>query len=217
MEDDKDATEEHMANEIEESSQLASQLRTKLTLVEELLTVDPISPPISPQSYVSPSQQQIQPVQSSAPKTKARLSKLEVRKLDRKLHEWQEFWDSFENAIHRNESLEDVDKFSYLKGLLVGQARSAITGFALTSANYESAVELLKKRYRKRTAIQRAHVNELLNVQPVFNERDAPRLRSLYDFLEAKYRALQALAWTRVRIQLSWFHRSWKNCPIHYG
>ena len=193
MEDDKDATEEDMANEIEESSHLASQLRTKLTLIEELLTVDPISPPISPQPYVSPSQQQIQPVQSSAPKTKARLPKLEVRKFDGKLHEWQEFWDSFESAIHRNESLEDVDKFSYLKGLLVGQARSAITGFALTSANYESAVELLKKRYGKRTAIQRAHVNELLNVQPVFNERDAPRLRSLYDFLEAKYRALQAL------------------------
>ena len=63
----------------------------------------------------------------------------------------------------------------------------------MTSANYESAVELLNKCYGKKTAIQRAHVNELLNTQPVFNERDAPRLRSLYDFLETKYRALQAL------------------------
>lgn len=132
-------------------------------------------------------------MQSSASKTKVRLPKLEVRKFDGKLHEWQEFWDSFESAIHRNESLEDVDKFSYLRGLLVGPARSAIAGFALTSANYESAVELLNKRYGKKTAIQRAHVNELLNAQPVFNERDAPRLRSLYDFLETKYRALQAL------------------------
>ena len=192
MEDDKDATEEDMANKIKESSQLVSQLRMKLTLIKELLTVDPISPPILPQPYVIPSQQQIQPVESSAPKTKARLPKQEVQKFDRKLHEWQEFWDSFESTIHRNDSLDDVDKFSYLKELLVAKTRSAITGFALTSTNYESAVELLKKWCGKRTAIQRAHVNELLNVQPVFNERDVPQLRSLYDFLERKYRALQA-------------------------
>ena len=35
----------------------------------------------------SPPQQQIQPVQSSASKTKVRLPKLEVRKFDGKLHE----------------------------------------------------------------------------------------------------------------------------------
>ena len=32
--------------------------------------------------------------------------------------------------------------------------------------NYEAAVELLTKRYGKKEAIQRAHINELLNVQP---------------------------------------------------
>ena len=148
--------------------------------------------PKSPQPVVSPRQVQVQPVQNSAPKMKARLPTLEVRKFDGKLHEWQEFWDLFESAIHRNESLRDVDKFSYLRGLLVGPARLAVAGFALTSTNYESAVDL-KKRYRKKTAIQLTHVNELLNVQPVYNERDAHRLCSLYDFMETKYRALQAL------------------------
>ena len=124
---------------------------------------------------------------------RVKLPKLEVRKFVGKLQEWQEFWDSFESAIHLNDSLSKVDKFSYLRGLLVGPARSSIAGFALTSANYESAVELLRNRYGKKTAIQRAHVNELLNVQPVYNERDAQRLRSLCDFLETKHRALQAL------------------------
>ena len=81
-----------------------------------------------------------------------------------------------------------VDKFSYLRGLLLEPARSAIAGFALTSVNYESAVELLKKRYGKKTAIQRALVNELLNARPVFNEGDTRRLRSFYDFAETKYR-----------------------------
>ena len=36
-------------------------------------------------------------------------------------------------------------------------------------------------------------MNELLNARPVFNESDRARLRGLYDFVEAKYRALQPL------------------------
>ncbi|PFX14403.1 hypothetical protein AWC38_SpisGene21443 [Stylophora pistillata] len=61
------------------------------------------------------------------------------------------------------------------------------------AANYAAAVELLKKRFGKKIAIQRTLVNELLNTQPVFNDGDTVRLRNLYDFVESKYRALQAL------------------------
>ena len=116
-----------------------------------------------------------------------------MRKFSGKLGEWQEFWDSFESSIHLNDGLSNMDKFSYLRNLLLEPARSAIGGFALTSANYQSAVELLKKRYGKKIAVQRALVNELLNARPVFSESDTPRLRSLYDFAETKYRVLQAL------------------------
>ena len=133
---------------------------------------------------------------SSSANSKAirvKLPKLEVRKFSGKLEEWQEVWDSFESAIHSNDSLSNMDKFSHLRGLLLEPARSAITGFALTSANYEAAVELLKKRFGKKTAIQRTLVNELLNTRPVFNESDTARLCGFYDFVETKYRALQAL------------------------
>lgn len=92
-----------------------------------------------------------------------------------------------------NDGLSKVGKFSYLRGLLLELARWAIGGFALISANYESAIELLQKRYSKKIAIQKALVNELLNARPVLNDRDTSRLRNLYDFAETKYRALQAL------------------------
>ena len=36
-------------------------------------------------------------------------------------------------------------------------------------------------------------MNELLKTRPVFNESDTARLRGLYDFVDTKYRALQAL------------------------
>ena len=54
-----------------------------------------------------------------------KIPKLEVRKFSGKLEEWQDFWDSFVSAIHSN-----VDIFSYLRGLPLEPARSAIAGFA---------------------------------------------------------------------------------------
>ena len=56
---------------------------------------------------------------------RAKLPKLEVWKFGGN-GEWQEFWDSFESAIDRNETLAEIDKFSYLQGLLIEQAQSAI-------------------------------------------------------------------------------------------
>ena len=84
-------------------------------------------------------------------------------------------------------------KFSYLGALLLEPAWSAIGWFALTSTNYKSAIELLQKRYGKKITIQSSLVNKLLNTCPIFNECDASRLWSLYDFAETKYRVLQAL------------------------
>ena len=130
---------------------------------------------------------------SSTPQTTAKLPKLEVKKFSGKIQEWQEFWDSFESAIDSNKSLSAVDKFAYLRSLISEPARSTIAGFALTSANYAAAVEVLKKRYGKETAIQRAHVNDLLNLSPVFNDKDTSRLRKLYDGCESHFRGLKAL------------------------
>ena len=52
-----------------------------------------------------------------------KLSKLEVRKFNRNLGQWQELWDLFESAVNLNESLLNVDKFSYLADLLLETAR----------------------------------------------------------------------------------------------
>jgi hypothetical protein len=123
----------------------------------------------------------------------ARLPKLEVRKFDGKIHEWQEFWDNFKSAIHNNTRLSDVDKFSYLRGLIEGPAKATIAGFSLTAENYAAAVELLERRFGKKVAIERAHVSQLLKVSPVYGEKDVRGLRILHDTVETHYRGLCAL------------------------
>ena len=47
--------------------------------------------------------------------------------------------------------------------------------------NYAAAVDVLKKKYGKETAIQRAHVIDLVNLTTVFSDKDTTRLRKLYD------------------------------------
>ena len=71
-----------------------------------------------------------------------RLPKLKVRKFTGKIHEWTEFWDSFNSAIHENESLSNVDRFTYLRGLVEEPAKSAIAGFSLTEVNYSTVQPL---------------------------------------------------------------------------
>ena len=77
--------------------------------------------------------------------------------------------------------------------MVEGPAKTCIAGFALTEANYNAAIKLLERRFGKKIAIERAHISELLNVQPVYSDREPRRLRTLYDKVESHYRGLVAI------------------------
>ncbi len=82
---------------------------------------------------------------------RAKLPKLQLKNFGGKVCEWPEFWDSFSSSIDNNDQLSDVDKFAYLRGYLEGPAKSTIAGLSLTSTNYQCAIDLLKKRFDKKT------------------------------------------------------------------
>ena len=54
----------------------------------------------------------------------------------------QEFWDMFQSSVNTQE-LPPVTKFTYLKGILRGQAAAAISGIAITEENYDIALRTL--------------------------------------------------------------------------
>ena len=60
---------------------------------------------------------------------------------------WQSFWDCFGAAVDNNPSLTGVQKLSYLRAQLSGDAARVITGFQLTNDNYAHSVALLKERF----------------------------------------------------------------------
>ena len=99
-------------------------------------------PPTQPNpSQPSPSTQ-VQP--GSAHR---RLPKVELEPFDGDPLRFRSFWDMFESLIDKDDQIDDVMKFSYLKSKLKDKARLAIEGFTLTNENYGHAKEVLLERF----------------------------------------------------------------------
>lgn len=79
-------------------------------------------------------------------KTAVKFPKLDIIAFSGDKLKWVEFWQSFESS-DRNRNLSDVDKFNYLRSKLVGEAKSAIAGLALSNENYGVAIQILKDRF----------------------------------------------------------------------
>ena len=77
---------------------------------------------------------------------KVKSPKLEISKFHGDVINWQGFWDQFCSAIHENNSISNIDKFSYLKTFLCDSANAIISGLSLSAGNYVQAIELIKDR-----------------------------------------------------------------------
>ena len=119
-----------------------------------------------------------------------KLLKLVIKKFTGNHVEYQAFWDSFEAAIHTNESLNDIEKLNYLRTYLEGPAAA---GLALTKENYATAVELLRDRYGNKQMIISSHMDSMLKIPRVVSAMDIEQVRMVYDKIEINVRSLQAL------------------------
>ena len=89
--------------------------------------------------------------------------------------------------------LATIDKFNYLNSLLEKTASEAIAGLAITNANYEEAITILKTRFGNKQMIVNKHTDDLINMAPVYSNHDLRGMRQLYDLVEVHVRGLKAL------------------------
>ena len=130
MEADEELSNEDLSTELMDTNTLKFDVKMRLSAIEKIVTVNVANVTSVPPSLPSPSADlhanqapfNPWPVPQTA-KVRAKLPKLEVCKFGGNISEWQEFWDSFGSAIDRNETLAEIDKFSYLRGLLIEPAR----------------------------------------------------------------------------------------------
>ena len=61
--------------------------------------------------------------------------------------------------------------------------KQVVSGFKVTGENYKEAIELLKDCFAKPALIRRAHINEMVNVVGVSDEKQVGKLRSFKDMI----------------------------------
>ena len=120
-----------------------------------------------------------------------KLPKFELLKFDGNILKWQEFWDSYEAMIHRNPSLQTVDKFNYLKIHILGETKEVISGIDITSNNYDVAIQLLTERYGKKHLMVAAHYSQLRDIPQSTGHYS--KLRITLDCVEKHLRSLESL------------------------
>lgn len=122
-----------------------------------------------------------------------KLPKLTIDKYFGDPSKWLSFWNQFQSAIHDNNLLNEIDKFNYLKSLLGGNALNSVSGFSLSKENYLQAISLLKERFGRSDVVINAHMNKLLNIEPVKSSMNIVALRKMYDDIEIQIRNLSSL------------------------
>ena len=121
------------------------------------------------------------------------LLRLRLKRFAGKVNDWQEFCGGFNNAIHEDTELANVDKVKNLKSFVKEPASKVIAGIPLTDTNCNITVDLLQKRYGRASILIRAPMNGQVNLQPVFNKKSKGRFRQLHNQIETQFRGMEAL------------------------
>lgn len=123
-----------------------------------------------------------------------KLPKLDLPNFDGDLLEWTTFKDMFEAAVDSNTNLSKVQKFSYLKAKLSGEAARVVKDFALTEIGYDIAWKALQERYHHPRKIMDALIAQHMKV-PAANG-SAHTIRKLIDSTKQIIRTFELLGKT---------------------
>ena len=113
-----------------------------------------------------------------------KLSKITLKSFSGNPLDWKSFKGTFEVAVHNNESITNIEKFTYLKTDLDKSALQEIEGLPLTSENYTGPWNLLNDRYGNEQYIIACRMKKLVKLEPVIHPR-VKDLRKLYETVES--------------------------------
>ena len=122
-----------LADEIEQANGYKESVFNALIRIDWITKAPFTSSPLT-STESSPRGRRTPPPETHS--SRVRLPKLQLCSFGGNLTKWTSFWESFESAVHNNDDLSDIEKFNYLTSLLERSAREAVSGLALTAANY---------------------------------------------------------------------------------
>ncbi|XP_062534711.1 uncharacterized protein LOC134203895 [Armigeres subalbatus] len=114
---------------------------------------------------------QIQPHASAVvPQSKVKLPELKLPIFNGRMSDWVTFRDTYKNLIHNDVSLSDMDKFTYLRTSLTGDALQEIASIEISSANYAIAWNALENVYENKKLLVMTHLDSLFALESLRQE-----------------------------------------------
>ncbi|XP_055604588.1 uncharacterized protein LOC129752832 [Uranotaenia lowii] len=107
---------------------------------------------------------------SSSSLARVKLPEISLPSFDGQIKLWITFRDSFNSLIHSNNHLSAMDKFTYLRSALTGEALQEVGSIEITAANYEVAWAALTSRYENRKLIVKTYLDALFNAEVMRKE-----------------------------------------------
>jgi hypothetical protein len=139
--------------------------------------------------FANPPPQQQQAAQA-APVQYLPLPKPILLTFDGNNKEWAAFWQNFEDNVHKNSTLSDAQRLSYLIGQLRGPAKEMTGGYRLINESYKPVIEALKNRYGDEEKVAEELQQEFINLPRATMAPSS--LRSLLESVERICRQLTA-------------------------
>ncbi|KAJ3650181.1 hypothetical protein Zmor_021885 [Zophobas morio] len=106
--------------------------------------------------------------------------------------DWPTFHDLFSKVIHKNTSLSNIEKMQYLKTYIRDEPIKIIQHHQITENNYQTAWELLAKRFNNVRLTVSKLLDKILD-QPRMQEESAEKLKKLHDTTKECLEALNNL------------------------
>ena len=98
----------------------------------------------------------------------------------------------FKGTVHDRPTLPKVKNLYYLKGAVKGDAKHVLSHLPTTEANYDVAIKLLQDRYDNQFLIMKAHLANIMKIEPM--RKEGPDcLRKLMRTFNVNEMALSAL------------------------
>ncbi|XP_061726239.1 uncharacterized protein LOC133531837 [Cydia pomonella] len=132
------------------------------------------------------------PTVISCRQSNVRLPKINLPHFSGGCQNWLEFKDIYVSLIHTEKSIDDINKFHYLRASLHGSAAIVIRSLDFRAENYNAAWKLLCDRYDNKQLLVNNHVQALFNIDPIHRE-SCHGLRQIVDTANKNLRALATL------------------------
>lgn len=117
---------------------------------------------------------------------------IQLPKFSGSYENWLEFRDSFNSLIHCNDTIDEINKFHYLRASLEGPAAVVIQSFEFSASNYSVAWNVLCERYDNKRLLIQNHISALFNIDNITKESSVS-LKRLIDSLNKHLRSIDLL------------------------